>query len=51
MRDAAIFGRKFFLAGRIPVKKIADPGSPTKGIVDSWKILSKVFLKQGHVLQ
>ena len=35
MRDAAISGRKCFLAGRIPVKKIADPSSPTKGIVDS----------------
>ena len=35
MRDAAISGRKCFLAGRMPVKKIADPSSPTKGIVDS----------------
>lgn len=35
MRDAAISGRKCFLAGRIPVKKTADPSSPTKGIIDS----------------
>ena len=35
MRDAAISGRKSFLAGRIPVKKDANPSSPMKGIVNS----------------
>ena len=35
MRDAAISGRKSFLAGRIPVKKDANPSSPMKGIINS----------------
>ena len=51
MRDAAISGRKSFLAGRIPVKKDANPSSPMKGIVNSWKILLKVFLRHDQDLR
>ena len=35
MRDAAVAGRKAFLAGRIPKNELGAPSSPEKGRVNS----------------
>ena len=35
MRDAAVAGRKAFLAGRIPKNNLGSPSSPVKGRVNS----------------
>ena len=42
MSDAAVAGRKAFLAGRIPKNELGAPSSPEKGRVNSWIKVSKV---------